>query len=321
MSAGGTGTSKDQLATQNKLQADAIAQQKALRDQIMGSIGKYLSGPGEGFDPQQLAIMQSQFLNQNSANFNQAGSSVLASLRSRGVAGGDSAAGGDLTRSLEALQGARASSQSQGILGTNLANLQAALNNKFNAASVASGQSAQIGTDIGTFGQGASNALSNYVTASNSGFLSKLATGLGSGIGQAAVGFATGGISTALGGIGKSGNCVMVGTEIIPLDSDKEDQSLTKEEFPETEWVHLETAGGMTLDCTHDHPLFTSESGKVTAASLKVGDTMITRTGEDVISVLSTFTQDAIKIKTEMKYGHLFWANGFLSHNYKSKNG
>lgn len=202
MSGGGTGTSKDQLNQQNKLQADQIAQQKAIRDQIMGSVGKYLSG-NVGFDPQQLAIMQSQFLNQNSANFNQAGSSVLASLRSRGVAGGDSPGGGDLTRGLEGLQGARASSQSQGILGTNLADLQQALNNKFNAASVASGQSAQIGSNIGVFGQGANNALNQYVQASSNGFMSQFAKGLGSGLGGGVASMANGGIGASLGGLGK----------------------------------------------------------------------------------------------------------------------
>lgn len=203
MSGGGTGTSKDQLALQNKQQADATAEQKALRDRIMGSIGKYLSG-NVGFDPQQLAIMQSQFLNQNSANFNQAGSSVLASLRSRGAAGGDMPAGGDLTRGLEGLEGARASSQSQGILGTNLADLQQALNNKFNAASVAAGQSAQIGSNIGTFGQGANNALDQYVKASNTGFganfMSTLGSSLGAGVGYAA----NTGIGASLGGIRKA---------------------------------------------------------------------------------------------------------------------
>jgi len=208
MSGGGTGTSKDQLRRQNDLQQQAIDQQKAIRDQIMGSVGKYLSG-NIGFDPQQLAIMQSQFLNQNSANFNQAGSSVLASLRSRGVAGGDSPGGGDLTRGLEALQGARASSQSQGILGTNLADLQQALTNKFNAASVAAGQSAQLGSNIGVFGQGANNALNQYVQASQNGFLNQFTKSLGSGLGSGVASIATGGIGASLGGLSKmmgSGN-------------------------------------------------------------------------------------------------------------------
>lgn len=203
----GADTAKSQLDLQNQLQQQQLTQQKAIRDQIMGSVGKYLSGAGEGFDPQQLAIMQSQFLNQNSQNFNQAGGQVLSSLRARGVAGGDMAAGGDFTRGMEALQGARASSQSQGILGTNLANLQQALTNKFNAASVSAGQSAQLGSNIGTFGQGASSALSSYVTAANSSpFMNMLGSALGAGIGAigtAGIGSSLGGVSKALGGASK----------------------------------------------------------------------------------------------------------------------
>lgn len=203
MSGGGTGTSKDQLKLQNQLQQQALDQQKAVRDQIMGSIGKYLSGPGEGFDPQQLAIMQSQFLNQNSSNFNQAGGQVLSSLRARGVAGGDMAAGGDFTRGMEALQGARASSQSQGILGTNLANLQQALTNKMNAASIAGGQSAQLGNNINVFGTGANNALDQYVKASNTGFGANFMNSLGAGLGAGISAVATGGIGSSLGALSK----------------------------------------------------------------------------------------------------------------------
>lgn len=202
MSGGGTGTSKDQLVLQNKQQQDALDQQKAIRDQVMGGVGKYLNGT-VGFDPQQLAIMQSQFLNQNTANFNQAGSAVKSALASRGAGGGDLPVGGDYTRGIATLEGAKANSQSQGILGTNLANLQQALSNQFNAASVANGQSAQIGQNIGTFGSGANNALNQYVSASQNGFLQQFTKGIGSSLGQGLGAIATGGVGTALGGIGK----------------------------------------------------------------------------------------------------------------------
>ena len=192
----GTGVAQKQLDEQNRLQQQAIDQQKAIRDQIMATTSKYTEGAGQGFDPQQLALMQSQFLNQNSANFNQAGGSVMASLRARGVAGGDAPGGGDLTRGLESLQGARASSQSQGILGTNIADLQQALTNKFNALSVDAGQSAQLGSNISTFGQGANNSLDQYIKAANSpGFLQSLATSLAGGVGGGLGAMATGGLS------------------------------------------------------------------------------------------------------------------------------
>lgn len=202
MSGGGTGTSKDQLALQNKQQADAIAQQKAIRDQVMGGIGKYLNGT-IGYDPAALSAMRSQFLNQNTANFNQAGGQVMSQLAARGAGGGQLPVGGDFTRGLEMLQAARASNQSQGILGLNVQNAQQAINNQFNAANVAQGQGAQLGQNIGTFGQGANNSLNQYVQASNSGLLSKFVGGFGSGLGSGLSAMATGGIGASFGGLGK----------------------------------------------------------------------------------------------------------------------
>jgi hypothetical protein len=197
MSGGGTGTSKDQLALQNKLTQQQLDQQKQIRDQIMQSTSQYTTGAGQGYDPAQFSAMISQFLNQNSANFNQAGSQVMSSLNARGAGGGNMPVGGDFTRGLEALQGARASSQSQGILGANISNLQQALNNKFNALGLQSGQGAQLGQNIGVFNQGASTALGDYVKASQGGFLNSFGSALG-GVVSAGVG---GGIANAIGKI------------------------------------------------------------------------------------------------------------------------
>lgn len=201
----GEDVAKQQLAQQNAAQQAAADQQKAIRDQVMGSINKYLTGSGEGFDPEQLALMQSQFLNQNAQNFNAANSQVLSSLRARGLGGGDQPAGGGTALGLEALQGARATSQSQGILGTNIANLQQALTNRFNAASVAGGQSAQLGTDIGIYGQGANNSLDQYIKAKNApGFFQSLATSFAGGVGKGFADIATGGASSIFDSIGAS---------------------------------------------------------------------------------------------------------------------
>lgn len=195
----GAETAKAQLDRANQLQQTQLDQQKAIRDQIMASIQKYLSGD-VGFSPEQLATIQSQFLNENSAKFNSATSSILSSLRSRGVAGGDMPAGGDTARALSSLEGAKATSASQGILGTRLADLEQALTNKFNAASEATGQAAQLGSNVQSFGSEASASLGDYIKAKNApGFLSTFAQGLGSGISA----IATGGISSALGGLSK----------------------------------------------------------------------------------------------------------------------
>jgi len=210
MSGGGTGTSKDQLKLNNQLQQQALDQQKAIRDQIMGSIGKYLSG-NIGFDPQQLAIMQSQFLNQNTNNFNQAGSAVRSALASRGAGGGDIPVGGDFVRGIASLEGAKANSQAQGILGTNIQNAQQGIQNQFNAANIASGQTAQLGNDVGVFGQGANNALDEYVKAANSGFGAQFMQNLGGTLGQGIGKIATGGFGGAVAGMLPGGSSAQSG--------------------------------------------------------------------------------------------------------------
>lgn len=197
MSGGGTGTSKDQLALNNKNTADQLAQQKAIRDQIMSATSQYTTGAGQGYDPSQFAAMMSQFLNSNSASYNQAGSAVTSALAARGAGNGQLPVGGDYTQGLEALQGAKANSQSQGILSGNISNLQQAMTNKFNSLSLQSGQAAQLGSNVATFNNGANNALGDYVKASNSGFTTALDQGLGSSLGKAFGSGISGGISNA----------------------------------------------------------------------------------------------------------------------------
>lgn len=199
----GEGTSKDQLALQNKMVADQTAKQDAIRQQIMGGVGKYLTGSGEGFDPAQLAAMTSAFLNNTAGQYGGARSNVISALASRGIGTGSAPGGGDIARDFSGLEGAAADTRSQGILGINIQNLQQALANRFNAANVASGQTAQIGSNIGTFNAGANNALNQYMQAANSGFGASFMRGLGGGLGGAVAGIATGGIGASLGGLSK----------------------------------------------------------------------------------------------------------------------
>lgn len=203
MSGGGTGTSKDQLKRQNDLVDQQLAQQKAIRDQIMKSTEQYTTGAGQGYDPAQFSAMISSFLNQNSANFNQAGQSVMSSLAARGAGTGQLPVGGDYTRGLEDLQAAKATGQSQGILGANISNLQQALNNKFNALGLQSGQGAQLGSNIATFNSGANNALNDYVQASQNGFMSQFGRTLGQGLGGVFGAGIGGGMATGLSKFGK----------------------------------------------------------------------------------------------------------------------
>ena len=202
----GEKAASSQQSLDNQRTNEALAQQKAIRDQIMATTSKYTTGAGQGYDPAQLATMISQFQNQNASNFNSAGSSVMDSLRARGAGGGDLPVGGDFTRGLVDLQSARATSQSQGILGVNLSDQQQALNNKFNALNLQSGQSAQVGANVNTFSGATGNDLAQLVKAKSvPGFWQSLATSAAQGAGQAAVGFATGGLSSFSSRFGKPG--------------------------------------------------------------------------------------------------------------------
>jgi hypothetical protein len=191
----GSGTSKDQLKLENKRTDAAIAEQQALRGKISANFDKYLSGQ-EGFDPKLLALMRSDFLNQNDTAFNSAGDNVRASLASRGELSGP--VSGGFVRNIAGLEGAKATSQAQGLRGIDMANLQQALTNKFNAGNLNAGQAAQVGQNIGIFDSGAGNSLSNYVRAENTGFGANFVNSFGGALGSGLGSMATGGLGNAL---------------------------------------------------------------------------------------------------------------------------
>jgi hypothetical protein len=146
--------------------------------------------------------MRAQFLNQNALNYNQAGKNIMLALKRRGSAPADAPVGGDYVRGLASLEGAAASDRSSGLANIDLSNLQQALINKFNAASLINGQAAQLTSPVSTFGSGANNALNQYVYAANQGFgnafTSALGKGLGEGLGKIGTG-AFGGVLKSLG--------------------------------------------------------------------------------------------------------------------------
>ena len=196
----GEGTAKAQLALQNKLQQQAFDLMQQRQTQVNSAVGKYLSGD-VGFDPAQLATMKSQFLNQVAGNYNQGAKNVMTALARRGSISSAQPVGGDYARGIASLEGAQASDTASGLANIDLSNLQQAITNKFNAASLINGQSAQLTSPIATFGSGASNALNQYVQAANSGFGATFMHGLGGTIGQGLGTIATGGIG-ALGNWG-----------------------------------------------------------------------------------------------------------------------
>lgn len=112
---------------------------------------------------------------------------------------------------------------------------------------------------------------------------------------------------------GGFGHCVMAGTEIEALD----DLPYTIAVHSEFNWLHLTAKHGKSLFCTVDHPLYHATRGRVQAQDLQAGDNVITDRGEQEIIEVKSHRRKCSKHEVKMSEGHLYWANGFLSHNVK----
>lgn len=198
----GSDTANKQRQQELDLQKAAITRQNSQQDKVASQVSPFLGGK-QGFDPMQLALLQSQFMNTNDQAFNSAGNSVRSSLLARGAGGGNLPASGDTVRGLLGLESARANSQTSGLQNIGLQNLSQALNNRWNAINVLNGQPAQLDTQVGSTANAASSALSSYITAANQGFGNAFTTALGGslgkGIGSAATGGLGGGLNAASG--------------------------------------------------------------------------------------------------------------------------
>lgn len=194
----GSDVAKKTLEQQTALQQQTLNTLNAKQKLVQDSVSKYLTGAGQGFDPQQLALLRSQFLNSNAAQYNQAGRATRTALLRSGSADSTVPAGGDYVRGISGLEGAEASNASQGLTNIGLQDLQQALANKFNAVNAINSQAATLTSPISTFGSGLNNALNQYVYAANQGFGSAFAQGfggaLGKGLGAGISTFATGGL-------------------------------------------------------------------------------------------------------------------------------
>lgn len=195
----GASTADSQRQQELSMQTQAFQTQQAQIAALQKSFSPYLAGK-TGFDPTQLASMRSQFLNQNSSTFNQAGQQVRSALASRGEGTGSQPAGGTYGSRISSLMAAQAGSQSQGLLGINVQNAQQALQNQFNAGNILSGNAATLTGTQGVSGAGASSALGSYINAANQGFGNAFTTGLGGAIGKGLGTGITGGVGSAFGG-------------------------------------------------------------------------------------------------------------------------
>jgi hypothetical protein len=115
------------------------------------------------------------------------------------------------------------------------------------------------------------------------------------------------------GGGGGNGHCVMSGTEIETLG----ELPYVVKSYDEFTWLHIVDEDDNWLNCTTDHPLYHASEGRVNASDLAEGDLVITKRGEREIVQIKSLHKKWLKNEVLMEKGHLYWANGFLSHNVK----
>lgn len=197
----GADQANSQRQTELGMQQTAFNTQQSQLAALNKAFSPYTTGSGQGFSPSQMSQMTSQFLNSNNQTFNQAGQQVRSALGARGEGTGQNPVGGLYGGNIASLLGAKAGSQSQGILGLNVQNAMQALTNKFNAGNILSGNAATLTGTQGVAGSAASSALSSYINAANGGFLGALGQGLGKGLGQ---GFGSGIGAGLSGGVGNA---------------------------------------------------------------------------------------------------------------------
>ena len=193
----GADTAESQRRAELSMQQDAFARQMAQLNTLNGAFQKYLSG-NLGYSPQAMSTMRTQFLNSNNATYGQAGRQVREALGARGEGLGANPAGGLYAGGLSALLGAKAGSQSQGLLGLNLQNEMQKQTNAFNAGNLLSGNAATLTGTQGVAGAGASSALNAFIQAKNTGFASSFANAFGSSLGAGLGGGLTGGLGGAM---------------------------------------------------------------------------------------------------------------------------
>jgi hypothetical protein len=179
-----TSSQKSQLNSQNQLQAQQQAAQNQLLQQNNTALSPYLTG-NQGFTPEQMAALNSQALDQNALRYNQGTQQANAQLAARGEGLGNTPGSGVAATGYGNLQAAKAGDLADALRTVTLNNAQQGLTNKFNAASVLSGNAQTYAGNVGTYGSGASNALSNLTQAQGNSFSSKFGQGLGSGLGSA----------------------------------------------------------------------------------------------------------------------------------------
>jgi hypothetical protein len=195
---------KGQLQTQNQLQQQQQAAQNALLQQNNTALSPYLTG-NQGFTPEQLAALNSQALDQNALRFNQATQATNAQLLARGE-NGATPGSGVMATGYGNLQAAKSGDLADALRTVTLNNAQQGLANKFNAASVLSGNAQTYAGNVGTYGAGANSALGDLTKAQSNSFGNKLGNALAMPVAAAFGGAANAGVGNLGTAVSKIGN-------------------------------------------------------------------------------------------------------------------
>lgn len=107
--------------------------------------------------------------------------------------------------------------------------------------------------------------------------------------------------------------CPIKGTELIPLG----EHELVVDEKLEDVWCFLLLEGGRHLVATPSHIIFTERKGRTRLDEVRMGDSVITINGAEKVESTGEMIESRAKCVVQMRSGHLYWANGILSHNLK----
>jgi hypothetical protein len=198
-----TSAQTNQLDLQNQLQQQQLASENAVNAQVNTAVSPYLSG-NQGYSAQQLSALTGSALDQNALRYNQAAQQTNAQTSARGE-NGLTPLSGVAASGYGNLQASKAGDLADSLRTVTLNNAQQANTNKFNAASILSGQGQTLAGNVGTFGSGASSSLNSLTTAQQGGFFNNFTKALGGAVGGAAGAAATGGAGTFASTLG-SGN-------------------------------------------------------------------------------------------------------------------
>lgn len=136
-----------------------------------------------------------------------------------------------------------------------------------------------------------------------------VAGGAGSGQTNLTAPGAASGASPVTGG-GTGFHCPIEGTPIESLGGSEVQTDLIEE----INWSIIETESGHTLTASSSHLLYTRR-GLVPISTLTPDDFVVTKKGESRVVIASTRQKAAKKMAIHVPDGHLYWADGILSHN------